>query len=263
MIHKAVLNGQVWHCTFGVSCRFYSWVHEVVPPQSSIRWSGLLVLPKDNISLQWVNLVSHLVRQVTKVPSHPCIFSSLCRVWSERSRRKSAFWREVILHVAQSFAYIPYMDPMGNGRNNDLGMGIQNFIPSIQSHPPSPKCPTWSPRLVAVAKRVWSNGELPRPPLAMRHGMLPGTRCYPPFFVVKIGEIWPGHYGSHWSGGLKFWHPMAQWSKFRASQGEVMTQKFCICRAGNRVLSRVLPRQQPNTIVPMLQVNIKTAGKWQ
>ena len=64
MIHKAVLNGQVWHCTFGVSCRFYSWVHEG-PPRSSILWSGLLVLPKDNILLEWMNLVSHLVRRDT------------------------------------------------------------------------------------------------------------------------------------------------------------------------------------------------------
>ena len=280
MIHKAVLNGQVWHCTFGVSCRFYSWVHEVVPPQSSIRWSGLLVLPKDNISLQWVNLVSHLVRRHTqKCQVIPVvIFTSLCRVWSERSRRKSAFLGEVILHVAQSLRICTIFH---NGRNKDLGMGIQNFIPSIQSHRTSLLCnqpakhrtsrfytaPS-APEIRASLVERWSPGppsgrsceaglKQRRAPTAT-FGYAPRDEARDSVKNTMGGEIWPAHYGSHWSGGLKFWHPMAQWLKFRASQREVTTPFDSWLHLSSRESLPVDPGYCPgfchaNTLIPLYQ----------
>ena len=258
MIHKAVLNGQVWHCTFGVSCRFCSWVHEVVPPQSSIRWSGLLVLPKDNISLQWVNLVSHLVRRHTqKCQVIPVvIFSSLCRVWSERSRRKSAFLREVILHVAQSLRICTIFH---NGRNNVLGMGIQNFIPpSIQSHPPSLLCnqpakhrtsrfytaPS-APEIRASLVERWSPG----PPVwsQLRSGSEATASSHGHLWLCATGWS-PGlgekHHG-WWNMTCPLWIPLVWRTEVLTSNGPMVKNSErvkgksrhlltldCICRAG-------------------------------
>ena len=242
----------------------------------------LVSFAEDNISLQWVNLVSHLVRRHTqKCQVIPVvIFSSLCRVWSERSRRKSAFSREVILHVAQSLRICTIFH---NGRNNVLGMGIQNFIPpSIQSHPPSLLCnqpakhrtsrfytaPS-APEIRASLVERWSPG----PPVwsQLRSGSEATASSHGHLWLCATGWS-PGlgekHHGwwnmtcplwiPHWSGGLKFWHPMAQWLKFRASQGEVMTPFDSWLHLSSRESLPVDPGYCPgfchaNTLIPLYQ----------